>query len=99
MIEAGANQLSEQDTIEAIDFGYEAVTELIDAQKSLLKDLGIKQAKPIEPEDDKTLSTFLEKNFTKSIDLVLKKFDLSKEDRDIELDKIELSKESAPATD
>ena len=28
MIEAGANQLSEQDTIEAIDFGYEAVTEL-----------------------------------------------------------------------
>ena len=62
MIEAGANQLSEQDTIEAIDFGYEAVTELIEAQKSLLKDLGIKQAKPIEPEDDKTLSTFLEKN-------------------------------------
>jgi len=40
MIEAGANQLSEQDTIEAIDFGYEAVTELIKSQEDLLKDLG-----------------------------------------------------------
>ena len=45
MIEAGANQLSEQDTIEAIDFGYEAVTELIKSQEDLLKDLGIKQIK------------------------------------------------------
>ena len=42
MIEAGANQLSEQDTIEVIDFGYEAVTEL-KSQEDLLKDLGIKQ--------------------------------------------------------
>ena len=46
MIEAGSNQLSEQDTIEAIDFGYEAVTELIKSQEDLLKDLGIKQVKP-----------------------------------------------------
>jgi hypothetical protein len=72
MIEAGANQLSEQDTIEAIDFGYEAVTELIKAQENLLKDLGIKQVKPSEPEIDKTLATYLEKNCTKPIDLVLK---------------------------
>jgi len=31
--------LSEQDTIEAIDFGYEAVSELIKSQEDLLKDL------------------------------------------------------------
>merc|ERR1711937_867707 len=62
MIEAGANQLSEQDTIEAIDFGYEAVTELIKSQEDLLKDLGIKQTKPSEPDEDKTLPTYLEKN-------------------------------------
>ena len=38
MIEAGANQLSEQDTIEAIDFGYEVdVTELIKSKEDLLK--------------------------------------------------------------
>ena len=70
MIEAGANQLSEQDTIEAIDFGYEAVTELIKAQENLLKDLGIKQVKPAEPEEDKALSIYLEKNCTKAIDQI-----------------------------
>jgi polyribonucleotide nucleotidyltransferase len=73
MIEAGANQLSEQDTIEAIDFGYEAVTELIKSQEDLLKDLGIKQIKPSDPEEDKTLPSYLEKNCSKAIDLVLKK--------------------------
>ena len=90
MIEAGANQLSEQDTIEAIDFGYEAVTELIKSQEDLLKDLGIKQTKPSDPEEDKTLPSYLEKNCTKPIELVLKKFDLSKEERDLELEKIKI---------
>ena len=90
MIEAGANQLSEQDTIEAIDFGYEAVSELIKSQGELLKDLGIKQVNPSEPEEDKTLPSYLEKNCTKPIELVLKKFDLSKEERDIELEKIKV---------
>jgi len=90
MIEAGANQLSEQDTIEAIDFGYEAVTELIKSQEDLLKDLAIKQIKPSDPEEDKTLPSYLEKNCTKPIELVLKKFDLSKEERDLELEKIKV---------
>ena len=90
MIEAGANQLSEQDTIEAIDFGYEAVTELIKAQEDLLKDLGIKHVKPLTPEEDKTLPSYLEKNCTKGIELVLKKFDQSKDERDLELEKIKV---------
>jgi len=81
MIEAGANQLSEQDTIEAIDFGYEAVTELIKSQEDLLQDLGIKQIKPSDPEEDKTLPSYLEKNCTKSIELILKKFFLTKEEK------------------
>ena len=91
MIEAGANQLSEQDTIEALDFGYEAVTELIKSQEDLLLDLGIKQIKPSDPEEDKTLPSYLEKNCTKPIELVLKKFDLSKEERDLELEKIKVA--------
>ena len=94
MIEAGANQLSEQDTIEAIDFGYEAVTELIKSQEELLKDLGIKQVKPSEPTVDDSLALYLEKNCTKPIDLVLKKFDQTKEERDQELDKIKLDIQS-----
>ena len=88
MIEAGANQLSEQDTIEAIDFGYEAVTELIKSQDDLLKDLGIKQIKPSDPKEDKTLSDYMEKNCTKPIDLILKKYDQSKDERDEALDQI-----------
>ena len=94
MIEAGANQLSEQDTIEAIDFGYEAVTELIKSQEDLLKDLGIKQIKPSQPEEDKTLPSYLEKNCTKAINIVLKKFDQSKEERDLELEKIKIETQS-----
>ena len=88
MVEAGANQLSEQDTIEAIDFGYEAVTELIKAQESLLKELGIKQVKPTTPKVDETLYKFVEKSCSKQINGVLKKFDFSKEDRDLALEKI-----------
>ena len=88
MIEAGANQLSEQDTIEAIDFGYEAVTELIKSQENLLEELGIKQVKPEDPEQDIALFSYLEKNCSKPIDLVLKKFDQSKEERDLELENV-----------
>ncbi|MFM7465419.1 MAG: polyribonucleotide nucleotidyltransferase, partial [Cyanobium sp.] len=44
MVEAGADQLPEQDVIEAIDFGLEAVNELIKAQLSLLKEIGLEPA-------------------------------------------------------
>ena len=88
MIEAGANQLSEQDTIEAIDFGYEAVTELIKEQENLLKELNIKQIKPVPPEVEETVYAYLDKNCSKPINLVLKNFDYSKEKRDSELEKI-----------
>ena len=88
MIEAGANQLSEQDTIEAIDFGYEAVTELIKEQENLLKELNLKQIKPTQPETDDKVYAFLDKNCSKPINLVLQNFDYSKEERDTELDKI-----------
>jgi len=88
MIEAGANQLSEQDTVEAIDFGYEAVTELIKEQEILLKELNIKQIKPAPPETDNTVYTYLDKNCAKPINLVLQNFDNTKEERDSELEKI-----------
>ena len=65
MVEAGANQLPEQDVIEAIDFGYEAICELIKAQQSLLKDLGIEQVKPEAPEEDTTVPAYLRKSAPK----------------------------------
>ncbi len=88
MVEAGANQLPEGDVIEAIDFGYEAVCELIKAQESILKDAGIKQVKPEAPSEDTTLPVYLEKACSKSIGEVLSQFDQSKAERDEKLDAI-----------
>jgi len=88
MVEAGANQLPEQDVIEAIDFGYEAVGELIKAQQALLKDLGIEQVIPEPQAVDATLPTFLEKECAQPIGEVLKQFSLSKAERDDKLDAI-----------
>ena len=88
MVEAGANQLPEGDVIEAIDFGYEAVCELIKAQESILKDAGIEQVKPEAPSEDSTLPVYLEKACSKSIGDVLSQFDQSKAERDEKLDAI-----------
>jgi polyribonucleotide nucleotidyltransferase len=88
MVEAGANQLPEQDVIEAIDFGYEAVCELIKAQQNLLKELGIEQVIPEPQAVDATLPTYLEKQCAKPIGEVLKQFSLSKAERDAKLDAI-----------
>ncbi len=88
MVEAGANQLTEQDVIEAIDFGYEAVTELIKAQEEIIKEAGIKQVKPEEPPEDKTLPAYIEKNCSKAIGEVLKHFEQTKEERDNKLAEI-----------
>ncbi|WP_087067827.1 polyribonucleotide nucleotidyltransferase [Cyanobium sp. NIES-981] len=88
MVEAGANQLPEQDVIEGIDFGYEAVGELIKAQQNLLKDLGIEQVFPDERSDDPTLPAFLEKECSAAIGEVLQQFSLTKAERDAKLDAI-----------
>ena len=88
MVEAGANQLPEGDVIEAIDFGYEAVCELIKAQQTILKEAGIEQVKPEAPSEDTTLPVYLEKACSKSIGEVLSQFDQSKAERDEKLDAI-----------
>ena len=86
MVEAGANQLPEQDVIEAIDFGYEAVGELIKAQQQLLADLGIEQVIPETPTEDPTLFDFLAQECSGGIGDVLKQFTQTKGERDEKLD-------------
>lgn len=88
MVEAGANQLPEADVIEAIDFGYEVVQDLIKAQLELIKELGIEVVTEVEPETDPTLETFVAEQSTAAVKEVLKQFELSKPDRDIKLDAI-----------
>lgn len=88
MVEAGANQLPEQDMIEAIDFGYEAVRDLIQAQLDLIKELGIELVKEAEPEVDSTLEDFIGDRTTQSIKEILTHFEYTKGDRDEKLDEV-----------
>src|SRR4028119_2092739 len=88
MVEAGANQLPEQDIIEAIDFGYEAVRDLIQAQRELLEQLGIEMAPVEQPPEDSTLQEFIRDRATSELKQMLSKFDLDKNARDAALDEI-----------
>ena len=88
MVEAGANQLPEGDVIEAIDFGYEAVGELIKAQLNLLQELGIQQVLPEDTIEDPALPSFLEKECGAAISGVLQQFTQTKAERDAKLDAI-----------
>ncbi|WP_320664914.1 polyribonucleotide nucleotidyltransferase [Prochlorococcus sp. MIT 1223] len=91
MVEAGANQLTEQDVIEAIDFGMEAVGELIKAQEELVKESNIKLLDIKEPEIDDTVQKYLEKNCTKAIQEILKDFEQTKDERDKKLEGVKSS--------
>ncbi|GBF82889.1 polyribonucleotide nucleotidyltransferase [Aphanothece sacrum] len=88
MIEAGANQLPEQDIIEAIDFGYEAVRDLIKAQSEIMQELGLELATAEPPAVDEALESFLRQQSSESIKKVLVQYDLDKTGRDKLLDEI-----------
>jgi len=90
MVEAGCNQLPEQDIIEAIEFGYEAILELIQAQKDLLQELGIELVVEEKPDTDSSpeLEQFLADKATDDIKKVLSNFDLDKKGKDEALDAI-----------
>lgn len=88
MIEAGANQLPEQDIIEAIDFGYEVVRDLIQAQRDLIAELGIEIVQESEPEVDSTLETFIAERVTEPVQQILSRFELGKTERDAALDEV-----------
>ncbi|MEL6495329.1 MAG: polyribonucleotide nucleotidyltransferase [Cyanobacteria bacterium J06623_7] len=92
MVEAGANQLPEQDVIEAIDFAYEAIQELIQSQRDLIKELGIEIATAEPPEEDKSLIEFISDRTTADIKQILAQYDLDKKGRDEALDEIKQSK-------
>ncbi|WP_254568249.1 polyribonucleotide nucleotidyltransferase [Oscillatoria sp. HE19RPO] len=87
MVEAGANQLPEQDIIEAIDFGYEATCDLIQAQREIMEELGIEQVIEPTPEVDQTLETFIQERTTDDIKGILSQY-LDKNLRDTRLDEI-----------
>lgn len=89
MIEAGANQLPERDIIEAIDFGYEAVRDLITAQRELIDQLGIPLVTRAAPVVNETVHNFLKEQAKEEIKQILSQFTLSKTERDEKLEAIE----------
>ncbi|PAX54155.1 polyribonucleotide nucleotidyltransferase [Brunnivagina elsteri] len=88
MVEAGANQLPERDIIEAIEFGYEAVQDLIRAQQELMAELGLKIVREEPPEADQTLANFIRDRATADIKKILAQFELTKIQRDAALDEV-----------
>jgi polyribonucleotide nucleotidyltransferase len=87
MVEAGANQLPEADMIEAIDFGYEAVRDLIQAQRDVMAQLGIDLVKEAPPVIDATLETFIREKVTIPVKEILGRFE-DKVTRDAALDEV-----------
>ncbi|MGB2925643.1 MAG: polyribonucleotide nucleotidyltransferase [Limnothrix sp.] len=88
MVEAGANQLPEQDMIEAIDFAYEAIQELIESQLELIKELGIEIVTAEAPAKEEAIEAFIAEKTSEKIKHVLSQFDFDKKTRDEALDEI-----------
>ncbi|MBU7584604.1 MAG: polyribonucleotide nucleotidyltransferase [Nostoc sp. TH1S01] len=88
MIEAGANQLPERDIIEAIDFGYEAVRDLIKAQQDIIADLGLQIIQQAPPEVDQTLENYIRDRANDEIKKILAQFEFTKTERDTALDAV-----------
>ena len=88
MVEAGANQLSERDIIEAIDFGYEAVRDLIKAQEDLMAELGLQMVQQEPPKADLTLENFIRDRANDEIKKILSQFSFTKTERDTALDEV-----------
>jgi polyribonucleotide nucleotidyltransferase len=97
MVEAGANQLPERDIIEAIEFGYEAVQDLIRAQQELMTELGLKIVHEEPPEVDQTLANFIRDRATADIKKILAQFEFTKSERDAALDEVKAGVVSAIA--
>ncbi|NLQ04961.1 polyribonucleotide nucleotidyltransferase [Cylindrospermopsis raciborskii] len=86
MVEAGANQLPERDIIEAIDFGYEAVRDLIQAQRDLIAELGLTIVLQEPPIPDQSLENYIRDRASEEIKKILAQFELTKTERDAALD-------------
>ncbi|NQE37402.1 polyribonucleotide nucleotidyltransferase [Microcoleus asticus] len=98
MVEASANQLPEQDIIEAIDFGYEAACDLIQAQREIMAELGIDLVVEERPSLDSALENFIRARAQEPIRIILSRFEKDKTIRNAALDEVKANEvESAIA--
>jgi polyribonucleotide nucleotidyltransferase len=87
MVEAGAKQLPEKDMVEAIEFGFEAVQELLKAQQQVFADLNIPRVELPPPPVNEELVAFVAEQAQEEIRAVLKQF-LDKTSREQQLEAI-----------
>ncbi|NBO30396.1 MAG: polyribonucleotide nucleotidyltransferase [Cyanobacteria bacterium WB6_1B_304] len=90
MVEAGANQLPEQDVIEAIDFGYEAVRDLIRAQQDLIAQLGISIVRQEAPDINPLVPSFVSDCVAESVTAILARLEKDRTVRDGALDEVKV---------
>ncbi len=95
MVEASANQLPEQDIIEAIDFGYEATCDLIQAQREIMAELGIDLVVEERPSLDSALENFIRDRAEAPIRFILSKFEQDKNQRNAALDEVKANEVEA----
>ena len=95
MVEASANQLPEQDIIEAIDFGYEAACDLIQAQREIMAELGIDLVVEERPSLDSALESFIRDRAQAPIRIILSKFEQDKNQRNAALDEVKANEVEA----
>lgn len=88
MVESGANQLPEQDTIDAIEFGYEAVQDLIRAQQEMMSELGLELAQADPPTSHPHVEAFVRERAAEPIRKVLSQHELHKQARDDALEEV-----------
>lgn len=90
MVEAGANQLPENDVIEAIDFAYEAIQELLTAQEEIFKDLDLPKVEGTPPTENPAVAEFVASQADSKVKEILKQF-LGKNERDAALEELKAS--------
>ncbi|MCZ0898402.1 polyribonucleotide nucleotidyltransferase, partial [Microcoleus sp. HI-ES] len=98
MVEASANQLPEQDIIEAFDFGFEAAFDVILAQREIMAELGIDLVVEERPSLDSALENFIRDRAQEPIRIILSRFEKDKTIRNAALDEVKANEvESAIA--
>jgi len=88
MVEAGAKQLPEKDVIEAIDFGYEAVRELVKIQQELVQELGLTLPDLTPPPEDRTLFHFIQEKCLAPVQTIISSCEKDRTVRDDALDRV-----------
>ena len=87
MVEAGADQLPENDVIEAIDFAYEAIQELLKAQEEIFTELELPKVEGTPPEENPAVGEFVSAQAQDKVQAILKQY-LGKGERDTALDEL-----------